>query len=333
MDTPMDKLVSTDNESSTSYGNDTMNATTLTDLQQSNRTSDDSAEDNDTLTGANPGYADTRNPLDGAGSEPNVNDDLAMLDSDSDLSTTTRLEQDYNDNDGDSEPGQINNTYTPVSLDEEASKSNLESGIHNDDDDHDQQQDIVDTITTSEEETNNTTVEDTIHNDNDDTLREDGDDDISGNLQQNDDIVDDDGDADMEMDTQREAVEQEQGDDTIDTLGLTLDQALEGLMESGYRATTSVSPLDDDSKIYGVPSSSHFSSPTQSNTTTTIGYENMDEMAMVDFSCWLYAAIFVLICLRLPYVKRYFTRVNNNEDHTFSNDTLPYHTIQNKELD
>ncbi|ORZ21198.1 hypothetical protein BCR42DRAFT_407047 [Absidia repens] len=317
----MDNLVSTDNESSTSYRNDTINTTALTDLPQSSQSSDG---DNDTLTGANPGYAGTRNPLDGAGSESNVDDDLAMLDSDSDISTATRLEQDYNDNDNniDSDLGQINNTYTPVSLNEETSKSNVENNsqkedMHHDDDDYDQYQDNVDTNTTSQEETSNTTIEGTTHFDNNDTLREDGDGAVSGNTKQNYDTVDedvqqqtwndDDSNVSMEMDTQPDVVEQEEDGNINTTLGSTLDQALEGLMENGHQATTSESQLEDDSNIYGVPSSSYFGSANQSNTTSaatnTIGSENMDELVMVDFSCWLYGAIFVLICLRLPYVK------------------------------
>ncbi|CAO3589639.1 unnamed protein product [Absidia cylindrospora] len=167
---------------------------------------------------------------------------------------------------------------------------------------------------------------------------------------------DDDVEAEVE-DEQEETMEQGTVEESEnDRLGATLEHALDALEIEQDTTTTTSSPVTIDSgnniivddasrtddrhgfKDNGdtvlplddsVGKSAPLSPPQQQQQTTTIGSDSTDELASVDTSLVLLIAVFILLCLRLPYVKRFFVKLFKSQEST----TLPYHTAHSKELD
>ncbi|SAM04985.1 hypothetical protein [Absidia glauca] len=120
-----------------------------------------------------------------------------------------------------------------------------------------------------------------------------------------------------------------------DNQGLQQEQDLDfGSVTPGHP-----SPLDPPSDhnltlSYGTIENSSQQNHHQNNTLTSIGSRYVSELETVDLSSWLVGAILVLICLRLPYMKRLFMKLfKNQESEPSDSPTLPYHAIPTKELD
>ncbi|KAI8331013.1 hypothetical protein BC941DRAFT_163265 [Chlamydoabsidia padenii] len=62
----------------------------------------------------------------------------------------------------------------------------------------------------------------------------------------------------------------------------------------------------------------------QDQNKTSLGLVNVNELEMVDFSSWLVGAICLLICLRIPYIKRFLMKIGKNQEADSStSSTLP----------
>ncbi|ORZ11215.1 hypothetical protein BCR42DRAFT_454238 [Absidia repens] len=171
---------------------------------------------------------------------------------------------------------------------------------------------------------------------------------------------DDDTEAEVEDEQDEETMEQGTVEESEnDRLGATLEHALDALeLEQDAITTTELPPspitvdsgnniiVDDVSRaddLQGfkdngdtalplddsVGKSAPLPPPQQHETTSSIESDSMDELASVDTSLVLLIAVFILLCLRLPYVKRFFVKLFKSQEST----TLPYHTAHSKELD
>ncbi|KAI8086474.1 uncharacterized protein BX664DRAFT_386886 [Halteromyces radiatus] len=152
-------------------------------------------------------------------------------------------------------------------------------------------------------------------------------------------INEDGSDQEAEIQEQDEEDVVEQGTvEEVDTghLESTLEQALDALKEeeqsSPYIQDNNTNLIGGDILDDGLLQTNHTLDPTtsheQQSTAIIVGPENGD---MMDISLLLFVAVCILICFRLPHVKRFFTKLLKKQD--ASSSTLPYHTTYNKEQD
>ncbi|KAI8338459.1 hypothetical protein BC941DRAFT_451645 [Chlamydoabsidia padenii] len=177
-----------------------------------------------------------------------------------------------------------------------------------------------------------------------------------GELTWNNDDDDNYIDTEAENEEQEETMEQgtvEENDN--DRLGSTLEQALDALEDDQGQVSTSPNTAGTDKELTGnlsslpsitdekndlpYDSNEKYELPPQQQqqqqehgtvSSSTIGQSTAEDLATVDTSFLLLLAVLILICFRLPYVKRFFVKLFKKQD---TSSTLPYHTTHNKELD